>query len=156
MHLGVHSFGLRLEIAMIKLKLIEANVGSALGFVSVRVPVNVFVDHIVRHVSTGRAKVASRPQMAAPISFSYFWIFFLDSTRRATFRFFNILADANMGRNLNKNMDVVTRYYPVHNLDSHLFGNLSNNFTNALFQVVRQNFIVPLVVNTPVFQTGKL
>ncbi len=69
MHLGVHSFALRLEIAMIKLKLIEADVGNALGFVGVRVPVHVFVDHIVRYVSTGRAKVASRPQMASPYLF---------------------------------------------------------------------------------------
>lgn len=67
MHLGVHSFGLRLEIAMIKLKLIEADVRNPLGFVGVRVPVDVFVDHIIRHVSTGRAKVAPPPQMTAPL-----------------------------------------------------------------------------------------
>ena len=91
------------------------------------------IDHVVRHVSTGRAKVVLRPQMASPISFSYFWIFFLDSRRRATFRFFYILANGNMVGNLDKNVDVVTGNNTVHDLDSHLFGNLSI-FTKLLLQ----------------------
>ena len=83
-------------------------------------------------------------EIRAPISFSDFGIFFLDSTGRATFGFFTIVTDGNMRRNLNKNVDMVTGNNTVHDFDPHLFGNLSHNFTNALFQLVRQNFIAVL------------
>src|SRR5207237_6386418 len=72
---------------------------------------NILKYDIVRDVAAGGAEVSSGPEVTAPISFAQFGKLHLDPMRRTPFDSAHEVADRNVGRYLDKHVDMLTRQH---------------------------------------------
>src|ERR1035437_1706204 len=96
---------------------------------------------LVCDVSAGRAEVAPRPEMAAPVTFAKFWELHLNAMRRAPFDTANEGAARDMRWDLDEHVDVPFGQNAGDDLDSQFLADLPDNRSYPLPQRAFQNLI---------------
>src|SRR5450759_5366904 len=96
---------------------------------------------LVCDVSAGRAEVAPRPEMAAPVTFAKFWELHLNAMRRAPFDTANEVADRDMRWYVDEHVDVLFGQNAGDDLDSQFLADLPDNRSYPLPQRAFQNLI---------------
>ena len=106
--------------------------------------VNILVDNIVSHISTGRTKVASTPKVIAPILLFQLRKLHLYFARTAPFGFLNKIAHWYVRGNATKDVYMIARHHTVKYLDVHFISHLRDQITNSLLQRASKHFVTIL------------
>src|SRR6478672_8065441 len=96
---------------------------------------------LVCDVAAGSAEVASRPEMAAPVTFAKFWELHLNAMRRAPFDTANEVADRDMRWYLDEHVDMLFGQNARDDLYPQFLADLPNDGTYPLAQCSFQNLI---------------
>src|SRR5450756_1643760 len=96
---------------------------------------------LVCDVSAGRAEVAPRPEVAAPVTVAKFWELHLNAMRRAPFDTANEVADRDMRWYLDEHVDVLFGQNAGDDLDSQFLADQPDNRSYPLPQRAFQNLI---------------
>ena len=111
----------------------------------VTVMFQIFLNHIIRYISSTPNSVTYRPKMSAPVTFRKSWKLFLQSARSSTFQTLDYITDAVAGRIFNMDMHMVfthnTLQYP------YIF-----RIANLFYQVPATRLDVTLQNMIPVFR----
>src|ERR1700719_2775911 len=99
---------------------------------------------LVCDVAAGSAEVASRPEMATPVTFAKFWELHLNAMRRAPFDTANEVADRDMRWYLDEHVDMLFGQNARDDLYPQFLANLPNDGSYPLAQCSFQNFIAIL------------
>jgi len=141
---------------MIKLKLLKSYFGNVFGVMSIRMIVNVVINHFVSYIATRRAKIPSCPKVSAPINFLQARKFLLYLARRTAFGLLNKITLSNVRRYRYKQMHMIARHHSVFYINPQLFSNLGHNVSNTLLYLRSQylitilrdpNYVVSVIVN---------
>src|ERR1700716_2996273 len=99
---------------------------------------------LVCDVVAGSAEVASRPEMATPVTFAKFWELHLNAMRRAPFDTANEVADRDMRWYLDEHVDMLFGQNARDDLYSQFLADLPNDGSYPLAQYSFQNLIAIL------------